>query len=384
MEATDLFSMQEAEAVSSVDSLSSLAVAVVRRVILGVDPGASGRKGTRLLAGQVWSDRWPGNIDCGGGVFRRPYEYRGGFRSHYFVEKRCTHCEAPHLQSKANAERSTNSFCSAPCRSSFVTAQHHGSRSLKQRPGGGSHVLIRDRTHPMAGRSGQVYEHTLVMEKEVGRPLTADERVHHINCLKGDNRPDNLFLCEDSSEHFRIHGSLNACVAQLIEAGALVFDREARCYRAVGQPALPLPILDFIIPGAPVPFARAGSFGKRRFTPRKQADQMVAVKHFAGSAMQGRDLLSGPVRLEVHATYIAPASWSKKRRSSADWRASGADWDNLGKLISDCLSGIVFNDDAQVSDGRVTKRYGDREEVRVVVTSLEAIEPLPVAAEVLR
>lgn len=42
MEATDLFSTQEAEAVSSVDSLPSLAVPAVRRVILGVDPGASG------------------------------------------------------------------------------------------------------------------------------------------------------------------------------------------------------------------------------------------------------------------------------------------------------------------------------------------------------
>ncbi|MGU3386996.1 hypothetical protein ACLBYG_20970 [Methylobacterium sp. D53M] len=42
MEATDLFSTQEPEAVLVVDGASSLAVPAPRRVILGVDPGASG------------------------------------------------------------------------------------------------------------------------------------------------------------------------------------------------------------------------------------------------------------------------------------------------------------------------------------------------------
>jgi HNH endonuclease len=49
-----------------------------------------------------------------------------------------------------------------------------------------------------------MFEHILVAESEHGL-LREWETVHHINEIKTDNRPDNLFVC-DRSWHDRAHG----------------------------------------------------------------------------------------------------------------------------------------------------------------------------------
>jgi hypothetical protein len=63
-------------------------------------------------------------------------------------------------------------------------------------------------------RVGTRYEHRIVMEGILGRPLRREERVHHFNGDRADNRPENLDLCSSHSEHLKKHhaaGSVHRC-----------------------------------------------------------------------------------------------------------------------------------------------------------------------------
>ncbi len=130
-------------------------------------------------------------------------------------------------------------------------------------------------------------------------------------------------------------------------------------------------MIAFEIPGEPVAFARAGSNGKRRYTPTPQASYMRAVGFKAKEAMRGVKIFKGPVEVIIRASYVPPKSWKPAKRLSAKWKTSTPDADNIAKLVKDAIKGIVYRDDAQVASLNVKKKYGVYASLVVTVSDLE-------------
>ena len=67
------------------------------------------------------------------------------------------------------------------------------------------YVFIKNRNHPFCNQQGYVREHRLVVEKYLGRYLTKEESVHHINEIKDDNRIENFIVFTSDGYHRVFH-----------------------------------------------------------------------------------------------------------------------------------------------------------------------------------
>lgn len=101
----------------------------------------------------------------------------------------------------------------------------------------------------------------------------------------------------------------------------------------------------------------------RAYTPAATVKYETELKYAAAQVMGGRPPLEGPLKVEMTVVLAVPKSWSKKKRAAALsgelLPTSKPDWDNFGKVV-DAANLIVWVDDSQIVDGRVTKTYGER------------------------
>lgn len=109
------------------------------------------------------------------------------------------------LTKAAAAGRGAEPSCSRACdlirrTKNGIGREHNGRPVIKWSTG---YLFLYEPDHPASFRNGWLAEHRWVMEQHLGRQLTTEEHVHHINGVKDDNRIENLVVL-GHSEHSRI------------------------------------------------------------------------------------------------------------------------------------------------------------------------------------
>lgn len=92
---------------------------------------------------------------------------------------------------------------------------------------------IADKKYDIMSPTGEVYRrfiHHVVAEQKYGRKLSSKENVHHIDCNKKNNSPDNLIICEDNSVHRKLHGQLERVAGQAVALGLIKFNEQDGYY----------------------------------------------------------------------------------------------------------------------------------------------------------
>jgi Holliday junction resolvase RusA-like endonuclease len=108
------------------------------------------------------------------------------------------------------------------------------------------------------------------------------------------------------------------------------------------------------------------------FTPAATRSYEAALRYAAQEAMEGRELLSGPLRIMVVAGFPIPTSFSKSKRLDAlvgsVHPTKRPDCDNLLKCV-DALNGVVWADDKQIIEARIIKTYTGSPGLTIQVTA---------------
>lgn len=105
------------------------------------------------------------------------------------IKKICLVCEKEYT-----AERKTQKLCSVACKKVY---QH----------GAGASQFKTGRSISPEGyvRLSEGYEHRVVAEKALGKPLPPGAVIHHVDGDKANNAPSNLVICPNQAYHGILH-----------------------------------------------------------------------------------------------------------------------------------------------------------------------------------
>ena len=112
----------------------------------------------------------------------------------------------------------------------------------------------------------------------------------------------------------------------------------------------------------------------RAFTPGQTINYENWIKQCY--IQQSNKLLNGPIRARIEIYYSVPKSYSKRKieaiKDGIDYPMKKPDADNIAKIVLDSLNKIAYEDDKQVVELTVIKRWTfDNERIEFEVEEIK-------------
>lgn len=113
----------------------------------------------------------------------------------------CEKCNSHFEVKRSDYERRPCKFCSPKCSNSGLTHPRWiGGRTIRR-----GYVAVKAPGHPRANSGGYVFEHILIAERALGKPLPVNVPVHHHDMDGTNNANANLVICNSGGYHRILH-----------------------------------------------------------------------------------------------------------------------------------------------------------------------------------
>lgn len=117
----------------------------------------------------------------------------------------------------------------------------------------------------------------------------------------------------------------------------------------------------FIVPGEPAPWTAQMKRAERSKAFVNMQAYQTAIQAHVKTEWAGRDLIQGPIHLEMEFYRGMPQDVPWAAGMKSDWQIEHIqrkpDWLNYFKAAEDALQGILFANDSQVISGKGLKWY---------------------------